>query len=137
MNENEHIKKERQSTRAKKRLFLEALKKSLGVLAPAMEAAGVRHRDTIIRWREEDAAFAEAMDECAAVCGDFVENSLLRLVKEGNAAAVIFYCKTKLKNRGYTERTELTGKDGDPLIPGTPEEKEAEIERIKNILKNL
>lgn len=136
MAQNGSIKKERISTKAKKRAFLDALRRSLGILAPAMEVAGVKKYDTIRDWREKDPEFAAEMDECDRVCGDFVESKLLQLIKDEDTAAIIFYCKTKLKNRGYTERNEVTGKDGKDLIPPnkmTREEIQAEIERIRNI----
>jgi hypothetical protein len=35
--------------------------------------------------------------------GDKVEDMLMRKIMEGDTAATIFYCKTKLKHRGYQE----------------------------------
>lgn len=46
---------------------------------------------------------------------DYAESALLKLIKEGNATALIFFLKTKGKHRGYIERSELTGKDGTDL----------------------
>ena len=37
-------------------------------------------------------------------------------MKEGDTTMIIFYAKTQMKNRGYTERSEITGKDGNDLI---------------------
>ena len=31
---------------------------------------------------------------------------MLELIEKGNVTAVIFYCKTRLKQRGYIERVE-------------------------------
>lgn len=119
MAENGDIKKraERTSTVLKKKLFLEALGKSLGVISPAMKAAGIESGQTVRNWRDGDEKFAAAMKECEAKCGDFVESALLKKIQGGNTAAIIFYCKTKLKDRGYSERNELTGKDGKDLVP--------------------
>ncbi len=45
--------------------------------------------------------------------GDAVELALYdEAVNQRNTAALIFLAKTKYKNRGYTERTEVTGGDG-------------------------
>ena len=40
---------------------------------------------------------------------------LHRLVRDGNLGAVIFYLKTQHKIRGYTERIETNGKDGEAI----------------------
>ena len=122
MAENRGNKKraERLSTTIKKKIFIESLNKSLGIIAPAMEAAGIKNGQTIRDWRKKDEDFAEAMKECEARCGDFVESALLKKIQNGDTAAIIFYCKTKLKDRGYSERNEITGKDGKDLL-GTPE----------------
>ncbi|MBS0236051.1 MAG: hypothetical protein JSS50_01790 [Proteobacteria bacterium] len=40
------------------------------------------------------------------LAADLVESALLKKIDEGNIIAIIFYCKTKLKHRGYTERVE-------------------------------
>lgn len=37
------------------------------------------------------------------------------LIEKENPAAIIFYMKTKGKNRGYIERIETSGKDGGPI----------------------
>lgn len=44
---------------------------------------------------------------------DFAEGMLFRLIQEGNIAAIIFFLKTQAKHRGYTERQEITGADGE------------------------
>ena len=49
---------------------------------------------------------------------DYAENKMWELIKNGNVAAVLFYLKTKGKERGYAERRELTGSNGTPLQMG-------------------
>ena len=111
------IKKERLSTKAKKRAFLEALRKTLGVIAPAMERAGIAKRTTISDWRAKDPAFARAMEEVAEAELDFAEAALKKQIREGNTTATVFFLKTRGKARGYVERTEVTGRDGKDLQP--------------------
>ena len=38
---------------------------------------------------------------------DYVESQLIKLIKEGNVAATIFFLKTMAKHRGYVERPEV------------------------------
>lgn len=109
--------KERLSTTTKKRRYLEALRKSLGVMTPAIQAAGIASSKTVYNWRETDPEFAAKEREIAEYAGDFVEGKLYKLINDGDTTATLFYCKTKLKNRGYVERRELTGADGQKLQP--------------------
>lgn len=46
---------------------------------------------------------------------DFAEGMLWKKVQEGEAWAICFFLKTQAKERGYTERHEVTGKDGDAV----------------------
>jgi hypothetical protein len=43
---------------------------------------------------------------------DDAESEIYKQFKKGNTAALIFFLKTQGKQRGYVERQELTGKDG-------------------------
>ena len=53
-----------------------------------------------------------ATEEAQGKTLDYVESRLMSLVKDKNVTAIIFYLKTKGKNRGYVERQEVTGPDG-------------------------
>lgn len=44
------------------------------------------------------------LEECRHDFDDTVEDALLSLVKDKNPAAVIFAAKTRLRDRGYSER---------------------------------
>jgi len=63
-------------------------------------------RMTYYKWMNNTDGFAEKIDDAKHGLHDFVESSLLLLIKKGNIAATIFYCKTQLKHRGYIERVE-------------------------------
>ena len=63
------------------------------------------------RWKTVEDAIT---DEREAML-DFTENQLFKQVQDGNITAIIFTLKTLGKNRGYVERREVTGKDGDPI----------------------
>ena len=74
-------------------------------------------RQLYYKWLEDDPAFAEAVESIRQEQIDTVESALLNKIEDGDTTAVIFYLKTKGKERGYSERTELTGRDGKDLIP--------------------
>ncbi len=114
---NSRIKKrpgQKYSAAEKKRakaLYLEALVKFGGLKTPAYKSAGNLTHDTVKAWREQDPVFAAA--EEAAVTqgceqfGDMVEAKLYDRASQGDTTAIIFALKTKYKQRGYTERTEI------------------------------
>ncbi len=94
------------SVKARKKTVLAALKKHLGVVTPACEAAGV-DRSTFYKWLKADPDFKEEYESLESVALDFAESQLLKNISNGHEASVIFYLKTKGKKRGYIERSEV------------------------------
>lgn len=90
----------------KKNAMLQALEKTLGVVTTACKSVGIE-RKTHYNWLDNDPEYREAVEAIADVAIDFVESSLFKQIKEGNATSTIFYLKTKAKKRGYVERTEV------------------------------
>lgn len=86
--------------------FLVEFNNNLGIQQPALDAINIS-RNVILAWRAKDKKFAEAYSAILDKQGDFVESKLLKTIKDGDTTAIIFYCKTKLKNRGYVERHEV------------------------------
>lgn len=97
-----------------KKAMIEALTKSLGVVTQACNKVGIA-RSTHYKWYDEDPDYKKAVDDTAEIAIDFVESKLFKNIDGGNPTAQIFYLKTKAKNRGYIERSEITGKDGKDL----------------------
>ena len=91
---------------ARKRAMLEALERNLGLVSHSAKAAGI-DRQTHYNWLAEDPAYKAAVDAIKESVLDFAESHLYRLIKDGNPQATIFLLKTKGKNRGYVERTEV------------------------------
>ena len=59
-------------------------------------------------------------------------------MKEGDTTMIIFYAKTQMKDRGYTERQEITGKDGASLINPTAEVDLSKLtEEQRNVLLSI
>lgn len=47
---------------------------------------------------------------------DVAEDQLASHIQQGEIRAITFYLKTQGKDRGYTERQEITGKDGGSIL---------------------
>lgn len=90
-----------------KRVQIEALEKSLGVVTTACRQSGVA-RSTHYKWMSEDEDFADAVKDLENVALDFAESKLHKRIEQGDTTATIFYLKTKGKHRGYVERVDLT-----------------------------
>lgn len=95
---------------------LEALRESNGVVTDACKKAGVE-RPLFFQWLKEDSGFAEAVADTGEIAIDFAEASLFDQIRRKEAAATIFYLKTKGKRRGYVERQEITGAEGALVVP--------------------
>lgn len=104
VNKSEHTKK----------ALLVALEKELGVVTAACKRADVG-RTTFYEYYNNDSDFKAAADSIEDVALDFTESKLHEQIAEGNVTAIIFHLKTKGKKRGYIERIEQTGKDGEPI----------------------
>lgn len=111
-----------------KSAMVDALHKSLGIVTSACRIVGIS-RETHYRWLSEDPEYKKAVEDISEVALDFAESQLHKQIQEGEVTSTIFYLKTKGKNRGYIERSEVTGKDGQSFIPvltshyETPEQK--------------
>jgi hypothetical protein len=101
------------STEHKKKAIIEALQKSLGVVTTACKIAGIG-RTQFYHWLKSDDEFAQEVNDIQNIALDFVESKLFENIKDGKTSEIIFYLKTKGKNRGYIERQEITGADGMP-----------------------
>lgn len=86
----------------RKEHLLSFLKKSLGVVTTACDAAGVS-RDTHYRWYKDDGIYQQNVDNITNTALDFVESKLYESIKKGTPACIIFYLKTKGKRRGYSQ----------------------------------
>ena len=109
-----------------KKAMLAALEKSLGIVTTACKIAGIG-RTQFYEWASEDETFANAVKELDNVALDFAESQLHKQISNGIPASTIFYLKTRGKSRGYIERTEITGRDGESLFGNVSDEKAKKI----------
>lgn len=106
----------RQNNREKKKMdFLEAFSNKANNVSLTCKSIGIR-RSTFYKWLKEDEEFKEDILEMDEGDIDMAESALKRQIKDGNITAIIFYLKTKGKSRGYVERQELTGMNGQKLF---------------------
>lgn len=91
---------------AKKKTFIEALRKNMGNVSKTCDQAKVG-RTTFYDWKEADKEFKTEVENIDEYLLDFAENALYKQIKDGNTTATIFYLKTKGKKRGFIERQEV------------------------------
>lgn len=89
-----------------KKLMLDALEKSLGVVTSACKIAGI-NRGLFYEWYNADPVFRKNVDDVKEIVLDFAESQLHKQVSDGNVTATIFYLKTKGRGRGYVEKQEI------------------------------
>lgn len=118
------------SKQQKKTLVIEYLKMSKGIVADACKNTGIS-RGTFYNWCKEDAEFQEEVNQINEDTLDFVESKLLENIKKGEVTSIIFYLKTKGRNRGYQERAEI---DINALKLPQIELQEADFEEVESIL---
>lgn len=100
-------------------------------------------RKTVGHWRDSDQRYRAALDDAQEATLDLCESNLRKLIAgvpaievnekgekvfagwitEPNLTSIIFYLKTKGRNRGYVERFEVD--NGDAIQPRTLSKKEA------------
>lgn len=98
--------KEGKLTDNQKRL-LKALEQTVGILTPALKMAGVTH-NSHYDWLNKSENYKKEYEKIKETQIDFVESKLLNKIKEGDTTAIIFYLKTKGKDRGYSEKIDLS-----------------------------
>lgn len=119
----------------RKKAIVKAMEKTLGIVTTACTKVGIA-RSTFYEWYSDDEAFRKEIDSIDDMALDFAESELHKQIKGGIPASTIFYLKTKGKSRGYIERTEVTGRDGESLFGNVSDEKAKQIaESIKRSTK--
>jgi len=96
----------------KKKLLLQALERSLGVITPACKEVNISRNQFYIYYNT-DLEFRKEVDDIQEITLDFAENQLLKKIKEGSEKAILFYMKYKGRKRGYSDSIDVTtnGKD--------------------------
>jgi hypothetical protein len=88
---------------AKQRAFLGALAECNFNVTTACQTARIGRR-TFYDWREKKPAFFEALEDVMEARIDIAEACLHKNIKAGDSTSIIFFLKTKGKERGYVEK---------------------------------
>ena len=109
-------KKQQNRTILSKKKMLEAMEKTFGIVTTAAKVAGIA-RTQHYKWIEEDPLYKKAIEDldCDNTVIDFAESKLHKKINDGDTTALIFFLKTRAKRRGYVERMEHTGADGNQI----------------------
>lgn len=81
-----------------------ALVKANGFYSAAARALGGVHWRTIHRRVNESAEMLELVASLREGVTDFAEAQLLKKIRSGDTTAIIFYLKTRGRDRGYSDR---------------------------------
>ena len=121
--------------RGKKATMIEALKSQLGIVSVACKQAGIS-RETHYRWLREDENYKYFVGEENFNTKDFGEHCLLKLMKNENPAAIIFFNKTRNKDRGYYEKQEVEHIGDIPITINLITKSNEEIKKAKGVIEN-
>lgn len=97
-----------------KQKILDAIEKHYGIIADVANQFKVT-RQAIYKWVNADAEIKAAVELARENLVDLAESSLIKRIREGDTTAIIFTLKTQGKRRGYIERQEITGADGNAI----------------------
>ena len=107
----------------------EALRSAGGLQTYAAAKLGVS-RKTLQRFMDANPELREVRQEIREEIGDLAESKLLQGVKDGDPRLLMFFLKTQHKDRGYSERHELTGKDGEAIETTTTAERSVALRQL-------
>lgn len=94
------------TTMLKKENFLNNLKANGFNISKACKETQIARR-TYYDWLESDEEFKSAIEETQEQLIDEAEQALKDKIVDGDTTSIIFFLKTKGKQRGYVERQEV------------------------------
>jgi hypothetical protein len=91
-----------------------AIERSHGKVSLAAKALKCT-RQTVLNYTKDYPQVKQALEDARELTLDIAEDKLFKAIQKGQSWAICFYLKTQGKKRGYIERQEHTGLDGEPL----------------------
>lgn len=95
-------KKDSLAVASNKGALIVALVSLMGNVSAACKVVGIS-RKTYYQYYNGDEGFKEIVDEIPEMVKDYVESKLMANIGKGKEASIIFFAKTKMKDRGYIE----------------------------------
>lgn len=80
-----------------------ALKKQSGILSATADMLGCS-RQALRGWIDKDPKLTEIYKNCVECLKDDVEAQFIKNIKSGKETSLIFFAKTKMRERGYIEK---------------------------------
>jgi transposase-like protein len=93
-------------TKEQKQAILATYRETLGNLSATCRAHKVS-RSTFGEWCKKDPEFAAEVEEVKEEFLDFAEECLVERMRAGDTTAIIFALKSKGKQRGWGEKSEM------------------------------
>lgn len=87
--------------------YLAVYESNMAHSSNACSIIGIKTTSTINNWKKSNAWFKEACNTIADAQIDIVENKLKENIMKGDVASIIFFLKTKGKDRGYREKDKV------------------------------
>ena len=100
--------------RKSKKAIIEAIKDSGGIMSTIARRLGVTWH-TADTWVKQYDETKQALQDERETILDLAESTLFRNIKDGNSQDAKWLLSTMGKNRGYSERHEITGADSGPI----------------------
>jgi hypothetical protein len=100
-----------------KKEMIKALHETLGVVSPAADMVGI-HRSTHYNWMNNDEYYKKEVESVQNFQLDFVESKLFENVNSNDTTAIIFYLKTRGRDRGYIEKQDIKIQTEQPIFKG-------------------
>lgn len=115
--------------------ILKNLEKSRGIITNAIKPLSVS-RSTFYKYMREDEDFKERVQEITEAQIDWVEDKFLQKIEKLDTAALIFYLKTKARDRGYQERIETKDVTNE-YKNMSQEERQREFEQAQEAIEKI
>lgn len=88
------------------RAAIQAIKDKKGFVTQAAKQLGIS-RQQLHNIINTHPTVKEALQDAREEMKDFAESKIYQKISDGDTTMIIFYAKTQMKDRGYTERQEI------------------------------
>ena len=98
----------------KQKLMLKALEKTWCNISESAKIINIS-RSTHYEWLDKSDTYKKEFENVKETFNDNIESEIIKKALDGDNTMLIFYAKTKMKHRGYTEKQILVYEDIPPI----------------------